>query len=297
MFRQRKVIWFSVILLIVVLATIGTTALAAVPPINPIGGNGLISAAYQKVTGALRLVNGPGDVNPSETYVSWNQQGIQGIQGVMGPAGPAGAAGANGPIGPQGPIGPTGANGATGATGAAGANGATGAIGAAGPGYGVQYYTVHASAFNPQVHNPQPYRLMSGRLELDVPIVTSPASYSEGIFYAGVNLPHGAVVQEIKVWFVDGGYNGAWGGTTVSVDLARVAASPLAWMGYSNIATVEEGGIISDVRSMTGAASASLAQVDNSAYAYFLRTELKSMDRAAQLYSVIIKYDLPLPLP
>ena len=132
MFRQRKVIWFSVILLIVVLATIGTTALAAVPPINPIGGNGLISAAYQKVTGALRLVNGPGDVNPSETYVSWNQQGIQGIQGVMGPAGPAGAAGAagaNGPVGPQGPIGPTGANGATGATGPAGPAGNATALG------------------------------------------------------------------------------------------------------------------------------------------------------------------------
>jgi hypothetical protein len=52
-------------------------ALAASPRLNPIN-DGVISAAYQKVTGALRLVNGPSDVNPSEQYISWKTQDTAG---------------------------------------------------------------------------------------------------------------------------------------------------------------------------------------------------------------------------
>jgi hypothetical protein len=64
--------------------------------------------------GQLRQVSGPGQCRPSETPVSWNQQGPAGPQGPQGDPGPQGPQGDPGPQGPQGDPGPAGPSGALG---------------------------------------------------------------------------------------------------------------------------------------------------------------------------------------
>src|SRR5215216_2951876 len=97
----------------------------------------VINGCYDKKTGVLRYLQS-GSCRPTETAISWNQQGLkgdtgpqgpqgaqgpQGEDGVQGPAGPKGEDGATGATGPQGPAGPQGEKGATGDTGEKGATG------------------------------------------------------------------------------------------------------------------------------------------------------------------------------
>jgi hypothetical protein len=114
------------------------------PPSTP----STIWACKIKVTGLVRVVDGPGQCSTRyETPLSWNVVGPKGATGATGPAGARGATGPAGPIGPKGatgatgakgatgpagPIGPQGPKGDTGATGAAGATGAPGPAGAKG---------------------------------------------------------------------------------------------------------------------------------------------------------------------
>ncbi|HKS26254.1 MAG TPA: hypothetical protein VJS44_00470 [Pyrinomonadaceae bacterium] len=98
-------------------------------------GGDIIYACYQKNSGDLRKVSGPGQCKNSEIQISWSLSGLPGPQGPQGPAGPQGPQGPAGPQGQQGPQGiqgPQGEQGATGATGAAGAAGAQGPQGEAG---------------------------------------------------------------------------------------------------------------------------------------------------------------------
>lgn len=87
MLKRRNILWVTTIVFAAILASTLTAVVMAATPLNPISGDGVISAAYQTVNGMLRLINGPADVNPSETYISWNQQGTAGPQGPAGPAG------------------------------------------------------------------------------------------------------------------------------------------------------------------------------------------------------------------
>ncbi len=89
--------------------------------------DGVITACYSRSGGALRVIDASvTNCKPSETRLTWNQEGPQGPPGPQGPAGPAGPAGPDGPAGPQGPAGETGA---TGPAGPAGETGATGPAG------------------------------------------------------------------------------------------------------------------------------------------------------------------------
>ena len=107
---KRKLIWVVPIVALL-LASLGAGAVMAKSSLNPISEDGVISGAYQKVNGMLRLVNGEEDVRPSEVFIQWNQQGPpgpqgeQGIQGEPGPEGPPGPQGEQGPQGPAGVLG------------------------------------------------------------------------------------------------------------------------------------------------------------------------------------------------
>ena len=104
-------------------------------------GRGVIHGCYQKNEGQLRVIDtGRGErCRPSETALSWNQQGPhgaagpQGPKGDTGPQGPKGDTGATGPQGPQGGTGDTGPQGPKGDTGATGPQGPQGATGDTGP--------------------------------------------------------------------------------------------------------------------------------------------------------------------
>jgi len=86
---------------------------------------GVISACYNKATGALRIIDAATTpCRAGEVALSWNQQGATGPQGAIGLTGPAGP---EGPAGPVGPEGPTGVAGPAGPTGPAGADGESGA--------------------------------------------------------------------------------------------------------------------------------------------------------------------------
>jgi len=88
---------------------------------------------YKKNNGQLRIVQAPGQCQPSEIPISWNKLGSSGPQGPAGPIGPTGATGPQGPAGPAGPAGPIGPQGPKGDTGATGARGPLGPIGPVGP--------------------------------------------------------------------------------------------------------------------------------------------------------------------
>lgn len=75
MFRKHRVVWISVLVVAVILGSIGAGAVMAKSLLNPIGEDGVISGAYQKDNGMLRLVNSEEDVRPSEVFIQWNQQG------------------------------------------------------------------------------------------------------------------------------------------------------------------------------------------------------------------------------
>jgi Collagen triple helix repeat (20 copies) len=96
---------------------------------------GVIHGCYQKNEGQLRVIDSSqGDsCRPSETALSWNQQGPQGTAGPQGPKGDTGATGPQGPQGATGDTGPQGPKGDTGATGPQGPQGATGDTGPQGP--------------------------------------------------------------------------------------------------------------------------------------------------------------------
>lgn len=117
MFRKHKVVWFSVAIVAVMLLSMGAGAVMAKVPLNPLSGGGVINAAYQKVNGMLRLVNGEEDINPSEVFIQWNQEGPQGPQGEQGDPGSQGEQGDEGPQGDDGPQGPQGPQGPPGADG------------------------------------------------------------------------------------------------------------------------------------------------------------------------------------
>jgi len=75
MFRKHRTVWLSVLVVAVISGSIGAGAVMAKSLLNPIGEDGVISGAYQKDNGILRLVNSEEDVRPSEVFIQWNQQG------------------------------------------------------------------------------------------------------------------------------------------------------------------------------------------------------------------------------
>ena len=104
MFQKRRIVGIAVVVALVV-CSLGAGAVMAKSFLNPVSEDGVISGAYQKVNGMLRLVNGEEDVRPSEVFIQWNQKGEKGDKGdpgELGPAGPAGPQGKPGPIGPPG---------------------------------------------------------------------------------------------------------------------------------------------------------------------------------------------------
>jgi len=141
MFRKRRIVWVSVVVALVV-AILGAGGVMAAKTLEPIGADGMISGAYQKVNGMLRLVNSEADVRNSEVFIQWNQAGSpgepglpgpQGVQGLQGPTGSIGPIGPQGVQGMQGPQGETGLDGADGATGPKGEDGMLGPQGPIGP--------------------------------------------------------------------------------------------------------------------------------------------------------------------
>ncbi len=76
----------------------------ASPSVDP---SAVIHACYKSESGDLRIVAPGADCKPSETQVSWNQQGPAGADGLPGPTGPAGQPGSPGAPGPAGAPGET----------------------------------------------------------------------------------------------------------------------------------------------------------------------------------------------
>lgn len=121
----------------VAFAAAGSLAWAAIP-----GGNGLITACYDKTQGDLRVVETGAECRKYEHVLSWNERGVpgptgptgaQGPQGDQGPQGEQGVQGERGLQGEQGPAGADGAQGPTGETGPEGPRGFTGPTGPTGP--------------------------------------------------------------------------------------------------------------------------------------------------------------------
>jgi len=129
-FLHKK--WLSIPIIVVLVLAITAGSVMAAKTLNPIE-DGVISGAYQKNNGMLRLVNGEEDVRPSEVFVQWNQEGSPGEPGQPGPQGVQGMQGPTGPIGPDGPQGVQGIQGLTGDTGPKGQQGEPGTTGPAGP--------------------------------------------------------------------------------------------------------------------------------------------------------------------
>jgi hypothetical protein len=99
----------------------------------------VITACYNKRSGALRLISAGGSCGSGGVKISWSAAGVAGVRGatgeagsLLGPRGAAGEAGTPGATGPQGPAGPAAAQGPIGVTGATGAEGAKGPTGVAG---------------------------------------------------------------------------------------------------------------------------------------------------------------------
>lgn len=69
---------------------------------NPGSNNNTILAAYQKDTGALRIIQSPSDAKPSQNVISGTRNGTPGPQGSAGPQGPKGDTGPQGPAGNDG---------------------------------------------------------------------------------------------------------------------------------------------------------------------------------------------------
>src|SRR5215216_4359981 len=88
----------------------------------------VINGCYDKKTGVLRYLQS-GSCRPTETAISWNQQGLKGDTGPQGPQGAQGPQGLKGDTGAPGPKGDTGAPGPKGDTGQQGLKGDTGAQG------------------------------------------------------------------------------------------------------------------------------------------------------------------------
>ena len=105
MFRKRRMVWVSIVVALIVVS-LGAGGVMAKSLLNPIDEDGVISGAYQKNNGMLRLVNGEEDVRESEVFIQWNQEGEKGDKGDPGPQGEPGV---DGTIGPTGPAGPSGA--------------------------------------------------------------------------------------------------------------------------------------------------------------------------------------------
>src|SRR5205807_5713648 len=61
--------------------------------------NNTIYACYQKTTGDLRKVSGPGQCKNTEIQISWNTAGVPGPQGPKGDKGDKGDTGSQGPPG------------------------------------------------------------------------------------------------------------------------------------------------------------------------------------------------------
>lgn len=93
---MKRRIFLGVFGLIVALVAVSGVALAMHSDPNE------LHACYKNSNGQMRYVTDPADCLPSETAVSWNQQGSQGPQGPAGPQGPQGLAGPQGLQGPQG---------------------------------------------------------------------------------------------------------------------------------------------------------------------------------------------------
>ena len=77
-------------MIIVIIFTLGSVALAKKPQPLPSPTGNVIYACYQKNNGQLRVVGGLGQCRPSELPIAWNIVGPQGPQGSEGPQGPTG---------------------------------------------------------------------------------------------------------------------------------------------------------------------------------------------------------------
>lgn len=82
-------------------------------------GGGVVHGCYQKITGALRVIDpGKGQkCSGTELGLTWSQAGPPGVTGQQGPTGQRGPTGDNGQQGLSGMTGATGPSGAEGATG------------------------------------------------------------------------------------------------------------------------------------------------------------------------------------
>jgi hypothetical protein len=118
----------------VVLASVmASSALGGAFAATSLVSDDVITACFDRNTGALRKIDDGAKCKPGERKISWNKQGPAGETGPQGPAGPEGPRGAQGLRGPQGNPGPPGAMGPEGAMGPAGPQGPQGTTGAAGP--------------------------------------------------------------------------------------------------------------------------------------------------------------------
>jgi len=112
----------------------------------------IINGCSNKINGALRIVTTSSDCKNSESFISWNQQGIQGppgLQGQQGIQGPKGDKGDTGTTGLAGPAGPAGQAGPAGISRASFAFAGPSTWGRDASNLGVEFYPVLGTSVGP----------------------------------------------------------------------------------------------------------------------------------------------------
>ncbi len=140
-----------------------------------------------------------------------------------------------------------------------------------------RYYSIPGSAWLPYRENYVCYR------DYRETWTTTP---SVSRWYAPVNLPHGAVVTELRAWVMDN--DASW---DITVYLTRQAEGSTAHMAVG-----DSTGASSSYQQLVDS-SISYNPIDNQNYAYFVYAYLRSGNSAHKLNKVCITYTIDEPLP
>jgi hypothetical protein len=253
-------------------------------------GDAVVTACASR-SGQLRLVDSASDCRNNETPLQWSIRGPRGPRGEQGPTGLQGSQGPKGSEGPQGPRGERGPKGEQGEQGPEGPQGPQGAQGPTGPGFsGTQYYTIGNGDLQGVAAN--------SFIQASTPTAVTPSGSGtyvltgEGRLLAGVHLPQGALVTELRVGGIDVNQNADLRVTLVEQDVVTGASVVLA-----TLTSTGSGG------NFTLAAGMSPLSTDNAAKHYFVHVASVGAapphlpvawgGQTMQIFGVVLTYSMP----
>ncbi len=154
-----------------------------------------------------------------------------------------------------------------------------------------QYKTIHGSAFVPEVRSSSTsqYAVLS---DGGIQGGNASALCTDNIYYAPVELPHGATITNVLLTYYDNGPCGIW------ADLRRVNIFNATAQTVANLPYEDFNGTTIKVMST---ATISTPVVDNSTYAYYLRAQINGANVASGAYMRVlgarITYTVTSPYP